>query len=142
MLDAVFDAALRENEQTPNDKKDSPLTPDATIRRIIQLAAGLDRKLATRISKNMRRTKNLKAPTLPETINSRTRRGIVYEIAVDLVDKDPALAVSVAQRALVVSVPSETLTFWPSFDKRILNSVIVCSCRLLVVLRQEAARHQ
>lgn len=129
MLDAIFDAALRENERTPSDKKDSPFTPDATIRRIIQLAAGLDRKLADSYIEKYATDKESESSESSRDHQLTKRAAELYmKIAVDLVDKDPALAVSVAQRALMVSVPSETLTFLAKLrqkDLKLSNSVFL-----------------
>lgn len=111
LLNNLFDEALALKERPASDNDDRQVSREAIIRRIIQTAARFDRKLSESYIERYAKQITSDAGDLEKTSQANRQTANVYmRIAVDLVERDPTLAISLGQRALSVTVPYDTLT--------------------------------
>jgi hypothetical protein len=121
LLDSLFDDALRLRSAKPRDgdARRSLPDPDLTIRKIIQIAGGFDRKLAqsyinTYTGEGAAREGNEGAPDQPPQLEA----ALYLKLALELVERDPALASSVAIKGLRSAVPYEAIIFLGALRKK------------------------
>ncbi|HYR77513.1 MAG TPA: hypothetical protein VEM96_16985 [Pyrinomonadaceae bacterium] len=110
-LDLLFVKAIEFKDKGSTDEI-RRTDPDSAIRKIIEIAAVLDRNLAQSYIKAYTEEIELKAE---EASHSRQNNGqlaaIYLRIAVQLVEKDPSLATATATRSLAIRIIPDTLTF-------------------------------
>jgi hypothetical protein len=116
-LDLLFSKAMELKSNRPKDGPERS-DPDLAIRRIIQIAAVLDRKLAESYIKVYTEEENFKG----EDTSSRQKNSqiaVAYlKIATQLVEKDVNLAVLTAARSLNTGIMSDTLVFLATLRKK------------------------
>ncbi|HWN09404.1 MAG TPA: hypothetical protein VNO50_09105 [Pyrinomonadaceae bacterium] len=93
--------------------------PDSAIRKIIQIAASLDRKLAESYIKAYTDEENFNNED-PETSREKaTQIAAAYlKVATQLVEKDPNLALLTAEKSLNIGVIPDTLVFLTALRKQ------------------------
>ena len=134
LLDSLFDESLRLKKDQGDQDKSKKLDTDSLVRRIIQISASFDRKLAQSFVE-----KYAADNSLDEGQNS-ARDGRVsltkfyLATATQLAEKDPALAASIAERSGFTPVIPETLIFLATLrqkDPAMANRLFISALRAL-----------
>ena len=118
MLDSLFDATLQLQKMGPSGKGERS-DSNVILEKIIQIAAELDRSFAqSYIDRYVSiEDSSSEKSTASSPLSSRTATWYM-KIATELFEKDPVLALSMAQRSLSMAVPPETLVFLAGLRKR------------------------
>ncbi len=112
MLNALFNDAIELRATTSSDTKDSDLDPDLILRKIIQITASFDRELSSSYIERYEDKDSFADTKTPASTNSRERMvELRLKLAIELIEKEPALAVSLANESLIGAVIPETLVF-------------------------------
>ena len=118
MLDSLFDSALQLRKVGSSDKAEGSNT-NAILQKIIQIAAQLDRKFAQSYIDRYIGKEDLDAGEPSASAQRSPRTADLYmKLAMELVEKDPMLALSMAQRSLSIAVPPDTLVFLGMLRKK------------------------
>lgn len=128
-LDSLFAKAMEIRAEGlkagPRGKESDPdseqLDPDSAIRKIIQIAAALDEKLAQSYIKayTEEENENLNSEDSATLRQKNSQIASAYlKIAIDLVEKDPNLALLTAERSLNVGVMPDSLVFLAALRKQ------------------------
>lgn len=112
MLNALFNGAIELRATTSSDNKDSDLDPDLVLRKIIQITASFDRELSSSYIERYEAKDSLaSAETAASTQSSGRMVELRLKLAIELLEKDPILAVSLANESLIGALIPETLVF-------------------------------
>ncbi|HEX8922732.1 MAG TPA: hypothetical protein VF766_14750, partial [Pyrinomonadaceae bacterium] len=137
-LDALFEEALRLKDERNAQSGARQVEPDALIRRIIQLSAGVERKLAdSYVERYATRESAQKSAGADSRQAASAPTELYLTLATQLVEKDPALAVSVAEKASRAAVTARTLEFLATLRKKDSN---LANAFFATVLRSISAR--
>ena len=119
LLDSLFGEAMRLKKEKSDKGPALPSqSPDALLQRIIKIAAGLDPALAqTYISEQAEEEKSASDSGLPQAM-SPAAADLHVKLALDLIERDPKLAVSFAERSLGSAVVPRVLVFLEALRKR------------------------
>lgn len=127
-LDLLFDKAMEAraawSKERPRGTEPDPdpgqLNPDSAIRKIIQIAAGLDGKLAQSYIKAYADEENLNNEEDPVTSRQKASQiaSTYLKIATQLVEKDPNLALLTAEKSLNTGVMPDALVFLAALRKK------------------------
>ena len=119
MLDSLFNEALQLRRDEASKGVES--NTDAMLDRIIKIAAQLDARLARSfVERSLTEERDADTNTKPSaTDQTRVRAAAVYlKLATELVDRDRALALSMARKSLGIAVVSESLVFLGTLRSR------------------------
>ncbi len=119
MLDSLFDdlSKLKGAEVARTDSR-AP-NPDALFRKLIQVAASLDRKLArTYIDRYAEQSLTQKAEPNTSAQTASLQADMNMMLALQLIETDPALAVTVAERSVRAGVTTRTLEFLGALKRK------------------------
>jgi predicted HTH domain antitoxin len=112
MLNALFNDAIALRRTTSSDNNDSGLDPDSILRKIIQITASFDRELSDSYIERYEAKDGVADKETPVSIQSRARTAeLRLKLAIELIEKDPTLAVSLANESLISAIIPETLVF-------------------------------
>lgn len=130
MLDSLFEAALRLRKESSSNKSEDSNT-NSILKKIIQLAAQLDPKLAQSYIDLCIKDEDVNAGDSSTSAKPSARTAALYmNLATELIEKDLMLALSMARRSLSIAVLPDTLIFLGTLRKRDLaqaNSVFVAA---------------
>lgn len=133
MLDALFNDALRETKAASGiDTQDDQ---GAVVRKVIKIAAGYDRKLAENyIDRFTEEQKFADRETKVAEGNSFIQSELYLKLATELIEKDPLLAVSIAEKSLVSAVTPSALIFLETLrrkDIRLANNFLISALQAI-----------
>lgn len=118
MLNSLFDEALQMQEAKVADDDPQNLILDSTIRKIIQIAASFDRQLAQSYIDKYTKEQDSNNTAARSNTRSLTATEMFLKVAGELIEQDPVLALTVAERAVKAAVPPEALTFLGMLRKK------------------------
>lgn len=119
MLDSLFDdlIELKGAKSSLGDARRS--SPDASMRKLIQAAAAFDRKLARSYIDRYAREDSAQKPERTATAQSLAPAADLHmQLALQLIETDPSLAVRAAERAVAMAVTARTLEFLGTLRKK------------------------
>lgn len=142
-LDSLFAEALRLKYEGEAQRQARPVDADSAIRRIIQLAAAIDRKLANSyVEQYAAREATQKGAVGAESSQAAAAASELYlTLATQLVEKDPALAVAVAEKSVGAAAGVRTLEFLGALRKRDANLANAFFTTALQQARARQGRH-
>jgi TPR repeat protein len=122
-LDSLFEEALRLKYEGDAQRHARSVDPDSLIRRIIQLATSVERKLANsyieRYAAKELAHKNVGGGDVQQA--AAASADLYLSLAAPLIEKDPSLAVAVAEKSVGAGVSTRTLEFLGALRKRDVN---------------------
>lgn len=117
MLDSLFDAALQRQKMESSGTEES--SSSIFLQKIIRIAAELDRGFAQSYIDRYVSTENSSGEKSTSSSQQSSRTAAWYmKVATGLIEKDPVLALSMAQKSLSQAVPPETLVFLAQLRKK------------------------
>lgn len=111
LLDSLFETASQTTQGSGKGEAAAQSSSRDAIVRIVKLAASFDNKLAGSYAERYARLGEDKSSGELNALPSRAVTGLYLQLATELVEKNPALAVSVADRSLGGGVLPATLLF-------------------------------
>jgi hypothetical protein len=111
LLDTLFEIALQTTQGNEKSGGAGQSPGRSAIIRIVKVAATFDNKLARSYAERYARIGEDKSGGEINAAPSRAATGLYLQLATELVEKDPALAMAVAERSLGGGVVPATLIF-------------------------------
>jgi tetratricopeptide (TPR) repeat protein len=134
LLDSLFDESLRLKKDQGDQDKSKKLDTDSLVRRIIQISASFDRKLAQSFVEKYAADNSLDDGQNSARDGRVSLTKFYLATATQLAEKDPALAASIAERSGFAPVIPETLIFLGTLrekDPAIANRLFMSALRAL-----------
>jgi hypothetical protein len=118
LLEALFDDALRLRKAQKDGATSRLRESNAVIQRTIKIAASFDPKLAQEFVDEYAGDKESAGDAGGTPNPSPSAADLYIRLATDLVERDPTLAVSVAEKSLVSEIGLRTLIFLETLRKK------------------------
>ncbi|MEK6282126.1 MAG: hypothetical protein AABN95_17355 [Acidobacteriota bacterium] len=119
MLDALFEDALKRTRSDSAASAAKEQSADAQIWRIIRIAASFDSQLGkSYVEKYTEKEKTGEDSEQSVQVREPLRRELYLRLATELIERDPALAISLAGSVIKTELPAEALVFLGTLRKR------------------------
>lgn len=119
LLDSLFDSVSQLRKSNDGKKPLPPLErPDVLIRRVIKIAATLDPQLAQQYAEKYAADKEPNAGGGASSSDVRAASDLYLRLATDLVDQNPALAVSIAEKGIADTLLPGAVIFLETLRKK------------------------
>lgn len=119
LLDSLFDSVSQLRKSNDGKKPLYPTErPDVLIRRVIKIAATLDPKLAQQYAEKYAADKEPSAGGGASSNDARAASELYLRLATDLVEQNPALAVSIAEKGIADTLVPGAVIFLETLRKK------------------------